>query len=171
TYNPTTNEEALTDNIYDYSDDYYYGQIRPIIGWGNQDEGYERYANLDVDDTSYQGPEHTTIYTQTSGIYRFYVHNFSHDYGDTGIYSSQAQVTVSIGNSQQTYHCPDGEGRVWYVGYYDSATRTFHAVNEMKDSYYEANAVGSSNSNSSVSPELVNNDIKSILDSAAKEKK
>ena len=171
TYNPTTNEEALTDNIYDYSDDYYYGQIRPIIGWGNQDEGYERYANLDVDDTSYQGPEHTTIYTQTPGIYRFYVHNFSNDYGDTGIYSSQAQVTVSIGNSQQTYHCPDGEGNVWYVGYYDSATRTFHAVNEMKDSYYEANAVGSSNSNSSVSPELVNNDIKSILDSAAKEKK
>jgi len=37
---------------------------------------YVKYADLDVDDVSWEGPETTTIYKQTAGTYRFYIYEF-----------------------------------------------------------------------------------------------
>ena len=35
------------------------------------------YADLDVDDTDWEGPETTTIYKQTAGTYSFYIYDFT----------------------------------------------------------------------------------------------
>lgn len=130
------------------------------------------FADLDVDDVTYEGPEHTTIYYQTAGQYRFYVHNFTRrneDSSSVGLANSNAKVTVSIGNSVQTYYCPMGSGTVWYVGYYDSTTRTFHPVNQMgtgKMNY--GDNFSQIVTGTAISPDVVQRDIQEILASEEK---
>ncbi|MDY2590511.1 MAG: Ig-like domain-containing protein [Agathobacter sp.] len=132
----------------------------------------EIFADLDVDDVTYEGPEHTTIYYQTAGQYRFYVHNFTRrneDSSSVGLANSNAKVTVSIGNSVQTYYCPMGSGTVWYVGYYDSTTRTFHPVNQMgtgKMNY--GDNFSQIVTGTAISPDVVQRDIQEILASEEK---
>ena len=129
----------------------------------------ETYADLDVDDVTWEGPEHTTIYTQTPGIYRFYVHNFSNSTNsesNMGLANSQVKVTVSIGNSSWTYPCPTSGGSVWYVGYYDSNIGTFIPVNQMgtgrmsRGDNFSQIVTGTA-----ISPDVVSRDIREILKS------
>lgn len=89
-------------------------------------------ADLDVDDTDYEGPEHTTIYQEVNGIYRFYIHNFSDDEPESDMLSkSGVQVRVTIGSNAYTYNCPNQVGNLWYVCDYNATTHTIIPKNEM----------------------------------------
>lgn len=91
-------------------------------------------ANLDLDDTSSYGPETTTVYELNStGVYSFYVHDYSNggSSNSTALSSSGAQVRVYSGNQLvATYNVPLGVGgTLWHVFDYDVATDTLTAVN------------------------------------------
>lgn len=92
-----------------------------------------RMADLDVDDTDWEGPEHTTIYQETNGMYRFYIRNFT----ERGVNESEmlakssVQVRVTIGESSYTFNCPNQKGNLWYVCDYDSVSHTIIPKNEM----------------------------------------
>ncbi|MER2108659.1 MAG: S-layer homology domain-containing protein [Solibacillus sp.] len=79
------------------------------------------YADLDWDDTSSYGPETTTIRQLKDGEYRFYVHNYSGQWGsDTTLRKSGAKVSVYLGNATtptETMAVPTGEGTetIWNV--------------------------------------------------------
>lgn len=86
----------------------------------------EKMADLDVDDTDYEGPEHTTIYKETDGVYRFYIHNYSEsDVVDSEMFGkSSIKVRVTIGSNSFVYNCPNQKGNLWYVCDYDSRTHS-----------------------------------------------
>ncbi|MCI9176494.1 MAG: hypothetical protein HFH49_16500 [Lachnospiraceae bacterium] len=86
----------------------------------------ETMADLDVDDIDYEGPEHTTIYKETDGVYRFYIHNFSERNTENSemLGKSSIRVRVTIGSNSYVYHCPNQKGNLWYVCDYDSRTHT-----------------------------------------------
>jgi len=78
-------------------------------------------AELDVDDTSSYGPETVTLSpeyaggTLRAGLYRYSVHHYS---GDDDISSSNASVSLTIGNSTRNYTPPagsPGDNAVWTV--------------------------------------------------------
>lgn len=102
-----------------YSDEAYWG-------WDDTQSDEIRYADLDVDDTDYEGPEHTTIYNETPGIYRFYIRNFSErdEENSDRMAKSSIKVTITIGSSAYTYYCPNQIGNLWYVCDYNSITHT-----------------------------------------------
>ena len=82
-----------------------------------------RIADLDVDDTTWVGPETTTIRTKSNGIYSFYIHDYSNG-GNPN--STQATVTVYIGSIPMgTWSCPNAAGNLWYVCDYNSVTNQF----------------------------------------------
>ena len=104
-----------------------------------------KYADLDLDDTEWEGPETTTIYKRTPGIYHFYVHNYSDKYASVSntLAKSQASVQVYSGSRLvQTFYVPNKEGTLWSVCSYDSLTGNITPVNEMTYEP-EAEAVGS----------------------------
>ncbi len=96
-------------------------------------EGDIKMADLDVDDTDWEGPEHTTIYQETNGIYRFYIRNFTErEISDSEMLAkSSVQVRVTIGESSYTFNCPNQKGNLWYVCDYDSVRHTIIPKNEM----------------------------------------
>lgn len=110
----------------------------------HDDEGDGRMADLDVDATNYAGLEHTTIYKETDGIYRFYVHNFSErEVAGSGMMAkSDTQVRVEIGSSQYIYNCPNEKGNLWYVCDYDPATKTIIPKNQMSDFSWNERWIG-----------------------------
>lgn len=92
------------------------------------------YADLDVDDTDYEGPETTTIYQKVDGVYHFYVHDFTnqHESSNTQLATSQAAVKVYRGlQNIATYHVPNGTGTLWDVCTYDTRTSTLTPVNTL----------------------------------------
>ena len=98
------------------------------------DEDGETYADLDLDDTEWEGPETTTIYKGTPGVYYFFVHNFSdcEDTNSNTLATSQASVQVYSGSRLvQTFYVPNKEGTVWSVCSYDSLTGNITPSNEM----------------------------------------
>ncbi len=114
------------------------------------DMGYyyqeNKYADLDVDDTSWEGPETTTIYQKTPGLYSFYIYDFTnqHDeYSNLMSDYSAAFVKVYEGNVlRQTFYIPTGkQGNLWHVCDYNSVTGQIVSVNEVK--YWPANESGS----------------------------
>lgn len=78
-----------------------------------------KYVDLDLDDTSSYGPETTTIYKQISGVYKFYVHDYSNggSTNSTALSNSGAMVKVYRGNSVvATFNVPANQGgTVWTV--------------------------------------------------------
>lgn len=96
------------------------------------------YAELDLDDREYEGPETTTIYQPVKGIYSFYVHDFSNDgtMNNPQLKASDAKVQVYVGNRlRATYNVPQELGTLWHVFDYDSTTGKIQAVNDV--SYYQ----------------------------------
>ncbi|MEN6349748.1 MAG: S-layer homology domain-containing protein, partial [Syntrophomonas sp.] len=93
-----------------------------------------RMADLDVDDTSSYGPETTTIYNQQSGVYTFYVYNYSQNYG-SNLSNSGAQVKVYRGDSlAATFNVPGGsECLTWKV--FELNGDTITPKNEMSNDY------------------------------------
>ncbi|MCI8299831.1 MAG: hypothetical protein HFI69_05695 [Lachnospiraceae bacterium] len=103
-----------------------------------------KMADLDVDDTDWEGPEHATIYQETDGIYRFYVHNFSEGVVNNSemMARSSVQVRVTIGESSYTFHCPNQKGNLWYVCDFNSVTRTVIPRNEVSSFLKDEGSIG-----------------------------
>ena len=95
---------------------------------------YLQCADLDVDDTTWEGPETSTIYTKETGEYRFYIHDYSNmnllDCDQMG--KSNATVEVYVGNRlKATYYVPNEPGTLWYVCKYNAIEDTLTSVNTM----------------------------------------
>lgn len=119
------------------------GQYRIVLTWGETPSdldshlitpsGEEVYfsdktttagdANLDVDDTSSYGPETITITSPQSGIYKYFVYNWS---GSPDITTSSAVIKVYNSSGLiKTYNVPTtGTGRYWNVFTLNGSTIT-----------------------------------------------
>ena len=110
-----------------------------VYGEGYEDEdGYQddyvRYVDLDVDDTTWVGPETTTIYVKENGTYSFYIYDYTNGGCGTQLRRSSAVVKAYIGSKlMATYNCPDKDGGLWYVCDYDSRTNKFVTKNIVSD--------------------------------------
>lgn len=93
------------------------------------------YAQLDVDRTAGFGPETITINRFEPGTYRYYVHNYQEDQGNTGeLRDSGAVVQVySDLGLLRTINLPAGEeGAYWEVCAIDGATGKLTVVNALR---------------------------------------
>jgi hypothetical protein len=107
------------------------------------------YVALDHDDTSSYGPETITIYTQESGDYYYYVHDFSNgsSVSSSALAASMAVVKVYMGGIlKATYNVPSKEGTLWKVFKLNGTTLT--PINTM---LYESSSSDVS-SNNAVAP-------------------
>lgn len=97
----------------------------------------KNYADLDLDDTSSYGPETTTIYYKNgSGIYSYYVHDYSNrgNAASMAMANSDATVKVYQGSALvKTFKVPAGQGTVWHVFDYDAGTGVITPVNTMSN--------------------------------------
>ena len=99
-------------------------------------EQYFQCADLDVDDTEWEGPETSTIYQKTEGEYRFYIHDFTNSdvLNSTQLSKSNATVEVYVGNRlKAVYNVPNEAGNLWYVCKYDAINDKLTPVNTMSD--------------------------------------
>lgn len=103
--------------------------------------GNEVYANLDVDDVYYEGPETVTLEKEVDGIYYYYVYNYS---GEESLARSQATVKVyASGESEPLtiYNVPSSNGseRWWKVCSYNSKTHKLTSYNVLEE--YNSNSL------------------------------
>lgn len=109
-------------------------------------------ANLDLDDTSSYGPETTTIYQTSPGIYTFLVHDYtnrSSSYSNS-LANSGAYVEVYLGVSDivaYRFDVPNLSGTLWTVFSYNSNTGEILPINTMS---YHSSSTGSIGSSISV---------------------
>ena len=113
----------------------------------SDEESYEKYVDLDVDDTSYMGPETITIYKNVNGIYHYYVHNFTDSSADsyynhqTRLATSKPYVEVIRGNVRiaEFNLAETAQGNVWDVCTYNSVTGAVTGINKtyFNDGDYE----------------------------------
>lgn len=79
----------------------------------------ELYVELDRDDVDSYGPETTTLYHQSPGMYRFSVHDYTnrYNYNSLQLSNSSAQVRVWRGNEMMaSFNVPtETIGNVWRV--------------------------------------------------------
>lgn len=111
------------------------------------DESGTLTANLDLDDTDSYGPETTTVYEMTDGVYTFMVHDYTNRdrSTSTALGNSGAYVEVYLGTEPIPYtiYVPTGDGTLWTVFSYDSNTGIFTWINTL--SYHDdPSTVGSS---------------------------
>ncbi len=101
-------------------------------------EDDELIVDLDVDDTDYEGPETTTIHHIASGVYSFYVYDYSHEYSEEEtdtIMSAYSDAVVLVYDAdgvtpRATVNIPKGKtGSLWHVCDYDSVTGELTIVN------------------------------------------
>ncbi|HHV58806.1 MAG TPA: hypothetical protein GXX49_00635 [Clostridiaceae bacterium] len=133
---------------------------------------YTTYVDLDVDDVTSYGPETTTIYKQTDGIYRFFVHDYSNrNLTDTmAMANSGAYVQVYISDGLvATYYVPQEPGTLWHVFEYDSTTKQIHALNTMtyQSSYAD---IGLMSAPALPEPGSIEEDIRIIAESISEDK-
>lgn len=91
-------------------------------------------ADLDVDDTTWEGPETSTIYLKETGEYRFYVHDYSNRNNPDSEQMGKSSATVEVykGNRlKATYNVPNQSGNLWYVCKYNALEDTLTEVNIM----------------------------------------
>ena len=110
-------------------------------------EGDNKYADLDVDNMSWEGPETTTVYQKTDGVYHFYVYDYSEQYSidNKKLAMSEAKVDIYLGGRLlTTYHVPDGTGTLWDVCTYDTASNTLTPMNRIfQYPYNNSSSIGS----------------------------
>ncbi|MBQ9061608.1 MAG: Ig-like domain-containing protein [Eubacterium sp.] len=99
-------------------------------------EGEEsiKYADLDVDDTTWEGPETTTIYRKTEGLYHFYIHDFSNGGNpeSSQMSRSNATVRVVVGSRElAVYNVPNQPGNLWDVCTYDAVNGKLTPINQV----------------------------------------
>ena len=76
------------------------------------------FVCLDVDDVSAFGPETITLSQITSGVYRYYVYDYTNrsNIASTQLGASGARVQFYVGNTLlQTFFVPGGVGNAWAV--------------------------------------------------------
>ncbi len=115
-----------------YSDSSYYDTVETENEDGEIIYDSVRYADLDVDDTTYEGPETVTIYNKVDGLYHYYIYDFSNqsDEENTKLATSLASVKVYIGTRcVATYNVPYETGTLWDVCTYDARTNILTPVN------------------------------------------
>jgi len=115
------------------------GQLRFVLTWGVTPYDLDSHllipggehiyyinktgsgAILDVDDTSSYGPETTTIQTQVSGTYKYYIYNYS---GTDSFPTSDAVVRIydSTGLIQTVYPPSSGTGDYWNIATVNGST-------------------------------------------------
>ena len=75
-------------------------------------------SNLDTDDTDSYGPETITLSNMdSSGTYKYYVHDYTNktSMNSSALSNSGAKVTVYIENTQFVYYVPNYSGTIWKV--------------------------------------------------------
>lgn len=97
-------------------------------------------AMLDVDDVSSYGPETITIYNMNAtGIYSYYVHNYSdgNDSTSTRLSTSGARIQVYDGTTLiASYNVPvNRAGTIWHVFDYNAATKQIIVNNEFTSEF------------------------------------
>lgn len=96
------------------------------------DGRYFTFANLDVDDKAYEGPETITVKTLMAGQYKVFVQDYTNGGTGNGLYSSNPVVNVYRGRRLvDTIKMPQKEGGVWFVGSYNNADGTFIVADEV----------------------------------------
>lgn len=132
------------------------GGLRAVLTWGSYPEdldshmlwdtgdgsGYHVYYSnmqeptmmLDVDDTSSYGPETITVSNMSSGVYHYYIHNYSDkdESYSTSLSESGAKVVVYLGNRQPyTIYVPSSvSGTLWHVFDYNPETEQITLINQ-----------------------------------------
>lgn len=94
-------------------------------------------ANLDVDDTTYFGPETITVEQKEVGTYSYYVHDYTNrnNTNSNKLSMSGAYVELYSGNDLlYTIHVPENHvGTVWHVFDIDGETGQVTLVNEFSN--------------------------------------
>lgn len=117
------------------------GRLDYHVGYGKRRylENGLKLAEYQNDYADNSAPQYTTVYEVKEGIYRFYVSNFD----NTGMSALDTEVTVAIaGRETVTFSNPTGEGSLWHVCDYDTATGELTPINEccvMDENYYDGN--------------------------------
>ena len=96
---------------------------------GNIDMGQCPFAYLDVDDTSYGGPETITIGQLLEGDYLYAIHNYSYS-PDLSTSEAHVQIFDSSG-LLATFDVPSGDGEWWHVFTLDGSTGAITEVNQL----------------------------------------
>ncbi len=112
----------------------YFGNIDYIEYLDENEESRIEYANLDVDDTTWEGPETTTIYTPIEGEYRFYIHDFSNGGSESSVQLSKSYAVVRVyvgAHLVETFSVPNQPGTLWYVCNIDAVSQKVTPVNTM----------------------------------------
>ena len=106
----------------------------------------DRYAALDLDDTSSYGPETTTIYVQEDGDYKFVVHDYSR-WSTRDIAGSGAVVQIYMGNASMpdyVFYAPQTDGYYWEVFSYDGSSGHITPINstcnDLSNWYYDVDS-------------------------------
>jgi len=89
-------------------------------------------ARLDVDDVDGEGPETITILNWVSGLYRYYIRDFSagNNTASTTLASSGAVVQLYMGDEDvRVFQVPQDAGYLWHVFDLDPATGEITVVN------------------------------------------
>jgi len=105
-----------------------------------------KYSDLDLDDVTSYGPETTTIYHQTEGTYRFYIHDLSNCQlsNSNALANSGAQVKVYRGDKVLTFNVPTNlSGTLWTL--FELNGDTIKPINTMSY-HYEPEYVGTGQS-------------------------
>ena len=92
------------------------------------------YAQLDADETKGFGPETITVASNVPGIYRYYVHNYKEEQGNTGeLTNSVAAVQIySTAGLEATVRVPEvGAGDYWDVCAIDGASGKITLLNQI----------------------------------------
>ena len=98
------------------------------------DDEVESYTDLDTDDTTWEGPETTTIRVKENGIYSFYIYDYTNQGCGTQLRRSSAHVSVTMGGKELgSFTCPNEDGGLWYVCDYDATTNKLITKNIVSD--------------------------------------
>ena len=155
TWGPTPSDLDSHLYIYDSVEEAYNAQGDSVFTY-NGNRGHTAYydmeyyedgrlaAELDYDDTSSFGPEHTTIYAPASnGIYLFKVHDYTNrdNFASRALSNSGATVELLIGDdpwldengNPYVFHVPaDTIGCNWAVFYLDISDNSVHVLNSLE---------------------------------------
>jgi hypothetical protein len=108
---------------------------RAWIYWDSPGDCVNDPVCLDIDDQDGNGPETITIKSVTTGVYRYYVNNFSRAFIDpnaTPLSQSNAVVEVYQGTAPtpvRTFAAPQLAGDMWFVFELNGTTIT--PINQM----------------------------------------
>ena len=95
----------------------------------------ELYCNLDVDDVTSYGPETVTIYHQTSGLYRYSVHDYTNRNSTSSYAMSNSGATVRVyfgSDLIQTFYVPSNTiGTLWIS--FEMVNGQIYPVNAMSN--------------------------------------